>query len=294
MMKGLKTAGTALIDPTTGLPTTFEVPGDPIAHTGWYDASPGDRRFMVSMGPFTMEPGDTSRLVAAVIAARGADRLESVRNMTLLARLAKAHYDGRDGGLLATDFEAAEDEDGVVLTWTHPAREDICEIVVRYSTMTYPGNPAEGISMPDESGGLIHAEVIAGRTYYYSAFARLDDGSYILFGLDEVTPQASSGVPRPGTGCLERAVTLKVEPNPATGAVKIVCSLGKTADTDVSVFSISGRLVRTLAKGISSPGRTEVTWDGRNETGDRVPAGIYLVRLHAGEASATGKVVILD
>jgi len=80
-MKGLAPDGSDVIDPTTTLPTKFQVPGDPVANTGWLDSNPADRRLMLSSGPFTMAPGDTQEVVTAIIIGQGTDRLSSISDM---------------------------------------------------------------------------------------------------------------------------------------------------------------------------------------------------------------------
>lgn len=67
-----------MINPTTGDATQYAVSGDPVAGMGWVDAAAADRRFMLSSGPFTMAPGDTQEVVAAVLVAQGNSSLNSV------------------------------------------------------------------------------------------------------------------------------------------------------------------------------------------------------------------------
>lgn len=58
-------------DPTTSQPTSFWVNGNPITGMGWIDGmlhGPGDRRMLLSSGPFTMAVGDTQELVSALVA----------------------------------------------------------------------------------------------------------------------------------------------------------------------------------------------------------------------------------
>ena len=58
--------------------TTFVFAGDPQTADGWLDTSPADRRFMMTSGPFTMEPGDSQEVVAAVLVGQGTDPLNSI------------------------------------------------------------------------------------------------------------------------------------------------------------------------------------------------------------------------
>ena len=48
----------------------------------------------------------------------------------------------------------------------------------------------------------------------------------------------------------------------------------------ISIFNEAGRLVRTQA-GDASPGVHTVPWDGRDQTGARLPDGLYRVEVAA-------------
>jgi hypothetical protein len=92
-MKGLNGDGTDLINEVTGLPTRFNVSGDPVANTGWLDASPSDRRLMLSSGPFTMAPGAVQEVVVGIVVAQGQTRLSSVALMKCFDQAVQAAYD---------------------------------------------------------------------------------------------------------------------------------------------------------------------------------------------------------
>jgi flagellar hook assembly protein FlgD len=62
----------------------------------------------------------------------------------------------------------------------------------------------------------------------------------------------------------------------------------------VDVVDIRGRLVNTLREGLMEEGSHAVTWDGRDRTGTRVAAGVYLAVLKAGDVSRSRKVVLAN
>ncbi len=88
-------------------PARFMYTGEPAEGTGWLDSSPADRRFMMTTGPFTMEPFvDTNgngkedigepgvqEIVVGVMVARGADNLASVSLLKQYDELAQLAYD---------------------------------------------------------------------------------------------------------------------------------------------------------------------------------------------------------
>ncbi len=70
--------GDSYIDPTTGEPSTFVMNGDPVTGEGWVDSSSADKRFLMTVGPISMAPGDTQEIVGAIVLAQGLDNLSSI------------------------------------------------------------------------------------------------------------------------------------------------------------------------------------------------------------------------
>ena len=84
-MKGKLWNGDPYLDPNTGNETIFPLAGDPVNGTGWYEGVgwlggpvPGDRRSLISSGPFTMEPADTQEVVIAILMKRGVNNINSI------------------------------------------------------------------------------------------------------------------------------------------------------------------------------------------------------------------------
>jgi hypothetical protein len=90
-MKGLERDGTPHL--YNGVPTKFFMSGDPVAGTGELDNNAADRRYMMTAGPFTMNPGDTQVVVAAVIVGQGANRISSIERLRDNDRIAQAVFD---------------------------------------------------------------------------------------------------------------------------------------------------------------------------------------------------------
>ncbi len=81
-----------------------------------------------------------------------------------------------------------------------------------------------------------------------------------------------------------------VSPNPFGGAAAIRFSLPTPRPGSVRVYDVSGRLVRVLRDGTLPAGKQEVVWDGRDDSGRPVPAGIYWCRVDTPNESAARKV----
>jgi len=76
-----------------------------------------------------------------------------------------------------------------------------------------------------------------------------------------------------------------LSPNPATGPVHVQFTLPRSGRARVSVTDLAGRSVRVLGDAEFAAGAHDLSWDGRGESGRRVPAGIYFVRVESGAAS---------
>jgi hypothetical protein len=104
-------------------------------------------------------------------------------------------------------------------------------------------------------------------------------------------PDGPAAVPAPGA---PRAVLrLAVSPNPARGAATLEYELPATGPVTLAVFDLQGRRVATLADSLQPAGVHRATWAGTDAGGRAAAAGIYLVRLQAGGARATLKLLRL-
>lgn len=79
-------------------------------------------------------------------------------------------------------------------------------------------------------------------------------------------------------------------PNPFNGSTAITFELPAASDIGLAVYNVLGQEVANLARGRYPAGRHSAYWDGRNERGESVASGIYLVRLTAAGSTATRKV----
>jgi len=81
-------------------------------------------------------------------------------------------------------------------------------------------------------------------------------------------------------------------PNPFATFTQFALHCPETRNLTVTIVSSSGARVRTLAAGTRAAGEHRLTWDGRNDRGEPVAAGLYFCRLVAGNQSAIRKVLL--
>ena len=74
--------------------------------------------------------------------------------------------------------------------------------------------------------------------------------------------------------------------------------LAKSSDVTVTIYSMTGNIVRTLALGHQPAGLYQsksraAYWDGTNKLGEAVASGVYFYRLEADDFTTTRKMLIL-
>jgi flagellar hook assembly protein FlgD len=85
---------------------------------------------------------------------------------------------------------------------------------------------------------------------------------------------------------------LRTFPNPSSRETAIHLEAFAPGLVRASVFGSSGRLVRSLYEGILGAGVHDLSWDGRDDEGHPVAAGVYLLRVSVAEQHGTARVVI--
>jgi flagellar hook assembly protein FlgD len=70
-----------------------------------------------------------------------------------------------------------------------------------------------------------------------------------------------------------------VSPNPFNGNTRISFSMDESLKTEISVFNLQGQLIIMLADQTYPAGKHEIKWDGKDDSGNEIPSGIYLLKL---------------
>lgn len=82
-------------------------------------------------------------------------------------------------------------------------------------------------------------------------------------------------------------------PNPFHGTTAIRFTVPHETRVDLVVYDLTGRRVRTLARGTVPAGEHAAVWDGRDAAGVAVATGVYFYRLDAGALSATRRLAFV-
>jgi len=138
--------------------------------------------------------------------------------------------------------------------------------------------PAE---MPDQSG-QIYGICYWGEYIYISFHAR-------IYRLHVGPPVANDDAVVPVV-----PVEVSCYPNPFRDNTTLTLKQGADHSlTTVNVYNMRGQLVRRLLDPQPILGEYSITWDGKNDQGEKLGAGIYFFKIKSGSYSATRKSILI-
>ncbi len=82
-------------------------------------------------------------------------------------------------------------------------------------------------------------------------------------------------------------------PNPFNPVTTIQYDLPSDGLVNVLVYDMMGRMVKTLVNDLQNSGQNYIKWNGTNDNGEQVSAGLYLYTIQIGEYIETKKMVLL-
>jgi hypothetical protein len=86
--------------------------------------------------------------------------------------------------------------------------------------------------------------------------------------------------------------TITCSPNPFNPRTEISFSVDEFEPVNLSIYDLSGRLIKTLVDTHLSAGQKTVVWNGTNSSGKRVASGTYFLRLETDQGVRTRKVML--
>ncbi len=138
--------------------------------------------------------------------------------------------------------------------------------------------PAE---MPDQSGQIY------GIVYW---------GEYIYISFNACIYRLHVGPPVANDDDVASVVPVEVScyPNPFQDNTTLTLKQGADHSlTTVAVYNVKGQLVRRLLDSQPILGEYSITWDGKNDQGEKLGAGIYFFIIKSGSYSATRKTILI-
>ncbi|RJQ15871.1 T9SS C-terminal target domain-containing protein [Candidatus Woesearchaeota archaeon] len=83
-------------------------------------------------------------------------------------------------------------------------------------------------------------------------------------------------------------------PNPFNPSTIIPYTLEKDGRVSIEIFNILGQKVKTVVDGYQELGNHAIEWNGTDDRGNGVSAGVYLLRMQTGNFQSAKKMVLMD
>jgi hypothetical protein len=97
-LRGKDGCGNTMTNWVTGYTTQYRFSGDAYSRNGWFDSTYGDRRQILSCGPFSMASGSEQFFVTGTVIGRGSNNNQSVGAMLTASDDANNFYKSSFGG----------------------------------------------------------------------------------------------------------------------------------------------------------------------------------------------------
>jgi len=82
-------------------------------------------------------------------------------------------------------------------------------------------------------------------------------------------------------------------PNPFNPDTRINFDIPQKATVTLAIYDLQGRRIRTLIQGEKAAGHYVAVWNSRTNSGEKVPSGVYVYRLTAGDYVSSKKMILL-
>ena len=175
------------------------------------------------------------------------------------------------------------------------------DVQLFWSTATELNN--NGFTVEKKSGSGVFSEVsfipgsgttTAVRNYTYTD-KKLLPGTYNyrlkqtdFDGKTEYSKIIEVKVGLPGSYSLEQNY-----PNPFNPSTLIKYAIAADGPVKIKIYNLAGEEVAVPVNKVLKPGNYEVMWNGRNNSDQLLPSGVYFYRIEAGEFTATRKMILL-
>ncbi len=144
-----------------------------------------------------------------------------------------------------------------------------------------------GVEISENNRGFFYNRLISHHGYLYLEYSEYVNALHRKVKLRtlEEKPIATTTYKAPIT-------SLTVAPNPLEIQSIIDYSLQHASNVIIKAYNINGDCVKIWNPGQQSTGSYQLTWNGSDHNGNRLPKGIYIISLHAGKYVTSKKIVV--
>jgi len=183
----------------------------------------------------------------------------------------------------------ALEADGYLLVWCDEDQEQ-ADLHCNFKLSRH----GEFIALVDTDGLTIIDALNFGPQQQDVSYGRSPDGGMDWVNFDNPSPGASNGtVDLIVTQVVPENFYLNNYPNPFNAETILRYKLPESGFIELVILDLNGREIKKLVTGVKSSGENSIAWNGLDESGSNVSAGIYFVKLVQGNFTTTHKILLL-
>jgi len=284
---GSSTVGSSVADPGSGGDVTF---------SSLSDAIPASTRYYWVTADISVDAEYDDTMNGTIDAAGDL----SITSGTLSGSSSYGKLNAGDDAALPVElssFSAEATEQGVVLRWVTASELDNLGFILERQSegapewlkiASYQTNStlrSQGNTSQMTSYSFMDKNVQTEGTYNYRLSDVSTDGEIHVYDVIQITMQYAAA---PGETLLDPAF-----PNPFNPQTKISYQLAESGIVEISVYDMLGRKVSMLLNENQNAGSYNIYWHGRDNSGQQVSTGTYILRMSTGEMVQTQKVLLM-
>lgn len=218
-------------------------------------------------------------------------------------KMAQKWFDALAGSDLSlpvtlTSFAATAGNGFVELKWVTESEVNNDAFILERSTAETEFTPiaeipGQGNTNARHEYSYVDYDVQNNVTYYYRLADRDFNGVITYHNVVSATPVETM----PDALASIHFNLLPNFPNPFNGQTtiqfEVITDGNQSVSTDLSVYNVSGQLVRKIITGELVPGNHRYNWDGQNDNGIEVSSGMYILVLRSGSLMKTQQMVLV-
>lgn len=242
-----------------------------------------DWRWLQSTGPLYLPPGDTLHFVTGIALGMGLDGLN--QNINRMVTVYQNSYSTEGLADLAPNaplgFHGEVENGDVHLFWTPNPETDL---------MVY------NLYRDFELISSISAE----ESQFVDTTAFSDQHEYLITAIDSNGLESDPSLVTITLGIKDQDELIPISymlhqnyPNPFNPTTTLRYDLPEKTHVQLVIYDIIGREIRQLVNETQDAGYKSIIWDGRDNSGRTVGAGVYLFRISAGNFQEVKKMVLL-
>ena len=220
-----------------------------------------------------------------------------------------------DSDALGDDLDGSDDEDGVVFYPMQIGQPSQVDVIAHHGGYLYAWIDFNGNGNWSDPGEKIFENLNLtpglNALHFTVSQTAMPESVYARFRLnrDSTPVQLSTGeglfgevedylimietVVDDGHNIPDKFSLFQNTPNPFNPSTFISFQLPRTEHVRLLIYNTTGQVIRVLVDELTLPGQYTVQWDGRDEIGRVMPAGIYIYRIETESFTSTRKLIFM-